>query len=105
MLVWQLQIYMSQFMGFISLFKGGQHEKSGCFFLCAHYMFTFQNHAIRYCAACQKSLSFAYLILAYSKKTLHEFSKILLTTSDNVSPRPKMNWKLIKTLERGWYLV
>lgn len=32
MLVWQWLIYMSQFMGFISLSKGGQNEKSGCVF-------------------------------------------------------------------------
>ena len=28
-----------------------------------------------------------------------------LATTDSASPKPKMNWKLIKTLERGWYQV
>ena len=32
-------------------------------------------------------------------------SYLPLATSDSASPKPKMNWKLIKTLERGWYQV
>ena len=32
-------------------------------------------------------------------------SYLPLATSDSTSPKPKMNWKLIKTLERGWYQV
>ena len=32
-------------------------------------------------------------------------SYLLLASSDSASPKPKMNWKLIKTLERGWYQV
>ena len=32
-------------------------------------------------------------------------SYLPLAISDSASPKPKMNWKLIKTLERGWYQV
>ena len=30
---------------------------------------------------------------------------VQLAHRDRASPKPKMNWKLIKILERGWYLV